>query len=245
MTSQSRGPELIDTYNRLIEWFKTKIDREDHRTAPYPAGLEYVTRNKLLSDNKIRRLNDYRGLRNAIVHSTSPTGGKRGFIAEPTEEALREFKALVDEIINPPTVMNVAIKGDQIYTTTLEALAIEVMKEMTRKSYSHVPVMLDNKIVGVFSENTVFSFIAAADDVVHSGTRIEEFRAHLPIHEHFGESFLVLSEDVSLAEAYRAFSNAKEKNVRVGAIFVTATGKWDQSLLGMITAWDLAGADYF
>jgi predicted transcriptional regulator len=242
--AEFRGQEFIDTYNQLIDWFKTKIDRFDHRTAPYPAGIEYVTRNKLLSPNKIRRLDDYRTLRNAIVHSTSPKGGKGGFIAEPTESAVKEFKSLVNELLNPPNLMNVAVKRPEIYSTTFDARAIDVMQEMNRKSYSHVPVLSDNKVLGVFSENTVFSFIATVDDVIHKDTRIEEFSAHLPIDKHLSEAFAFVSQRTPINEVCQIFSQARERGVRIGAVFITLSGQSDEPLQGMITAWDLAGADY-
>jgi CBS domain-containing protein len=243
MTSQHRGIELIEIYNQLIEWFKTKINQTDHKNSPYPAGIDYVYRNKLLHPNKIARLQDYRTLRNAIVHSTTPAGSGGGFIAEPSEAAVTEYRALVHELLNPPKLMDIAIKFSQVYSTTLQARAIDVMREMNQHAYTHVPVLTDGRVVGVFSENTVMSFIVRADDVVHKDTRIAEFADFLPIEKHISETFLFVSQDTPVVDVCNMFADAKEKGVRVGAVFITHSGKSDQGLLGLVTAWDLAGVD--
>jgi hypothetical protein len=39
------------------------------------------------------------------------------------------------------------------------------------------------------------------------------------------------------------FQENLEKKKRLGAVFVTANGKEDEAMLGLITAWDVAGAD--
>ncbi|WP_326908696.1 CBS domain-containing protein [Sedimentibacter sp. MB31-C6] len=60
----------------------------------------------------------------------------------------------------------VVIHANNIYKTSLNSNALEVIQEMNKNTYTHVLVLEDGKIIGVFSENTVFSFFAHKEDVI-------------------------------------------------------------------------------
>ena len=113
---------------------------------------------------------------------------------------------------------------------------------MNEKTYSHVPVIENKKLIGVFSENTIFSYlvenhIIATDEDIP----IREFEELIPVDRHASEYFEFVPRDTLVIDIEEMFQNGLKENKRISVIFVTETGKRSESLLGLITPWNLAG----
>lgn len=187
----------------------------------------------------------YARLRNAIIHN--PYSETIDPIAEPHEAIVKRYSELKDRILNPPKVMSIAIPAEKIFSTTMGAKALEVMRVMDKKIYAYVPVLdARGQIVGVFGENAVFSFLAK-NGVCQIGadTSVAEFEEFIPINNHTSESFEFVTPKTTLAEVQDLFEHGLTERKRLGVVYVTDNGKQDGQLQGMITAWDLAGSEKF
>ena len=71
---------------------------------------------------------------------------------------------------------------------------------------------------------------------------IGQFREFLTLEGHKNESFPFHPRNVTAAAVAQQFNEYVEQNRRIGAVFITENGQRNQRLLGMITAWDIAGA---
>ena len=190
---------------------------------------------------RLTELKQFANLRNVIVHWSGHVG--EGPIAEPHEDIVREYESLVHRVLNPLKAMDRAVKGDDIYKTSCDSAAADVIREMHSKVYTHVPVTDENnRLLGVFSENAIVSYLAHHKTVtIDSGTRIGEFRDFIRLGSHRSEVFDFMGPDALLIDVARKFQENLKNKKRIGALFVTSGGTSEEVVLGLITAWDVAG----
>lgn len=113
---------------------------------------------------------------------------------------------------------------------------------MSKNTYTHVPVLDKGVLIGVFSESTLFSYIIKngvlfiEDDVL-----IKEFEEFIPIDKHESECFEFVSKKALVIDIENIFQIGLKDQKRISVVFITENGKPKEKILGMITAWDLAG----
>ena len=105
---------------------------------------------------------------------------------------------------------------------------------------SHVPVLSDEKMAGVFSVITVFSHALTGKELTE-GTKISEFRELLAMNGHRSGRFLVMGKDASYMDVRQEFERLSGPNDRLNAVFLTTTGDDKGELLGILTPWDVLG----
>jgi len=235
----SASDEFLDIFNEVDSYLR-KISGCGETVSHMFVVDRLGDSNKLIRNHK-DELKLYARLRNAIVHN--PFGSTIDVIAEPHPDIVEKYRALRDQIKNPPMALNVAIKPHKIYSTIMDANAREVMQTMANKAFTYVPV-LDEKqhIIGIFSENTVFLYLARNEICAVDGqTVIAEFAEYLPLNQHASEYFEFVAKNTSLDGVRELFERGLAERKRLAAVFITDDGSRDQELLGMITAWDIAG----
>ncbi len=226
---------FLAAYNTLDQYLRK--GRNDPRLS-YSALIEDST--KIPASQK-SRLRVYGHLRNAITHS------ERGIdepIAEPHVEEVEKFERIVKGILDPPTALSKGIPSDRIFSVSYSDNVFHVIKQMNSSVYTHAPVLQEGSVIGVFSENVVFSYLGHhSDALLDSTATIELFRDFLPLEAHTSETFRFVSRGSSLVGVAQMFVKALDHRDRLGAVFITESGNQSQALLGMLTAWDLAGSD--
>lgn len=235
----SNSEVFLSIYNELDRYMRRELksnDEESHTSLI----KRMAEKNKIFFRYK-EDLISFAKLRNAIVHN--PYKKYAEPIAEPHSFIVKEFEQIKNEVINPPIALyTIAIRSESIYTTTVDAVALDVMKEMSKKTYTHVPVIEDRRLIGVFSENSIFSYMVENQDVlVERDAKIREFSEFIPIDKHKSELFMFVPKNTLIIEIEDMFQNQLDEGKRLSAIFITETGKSTERVLGMITAWDVAG----
>lgn len=179
-------------------------------------------------------------LRNAIVHN--PYLRTANPIAEPHPDTVKKYKYILDLSINPPKALSIAIPGQKIFKATLKSNVQEILKTMLQHTYTHVPIIENDKMVGVFSENTVFCYIAKNKGcIITSDFTVQEFADFIPLDQHQSEYFEFIPRDSLLQDVENIFKTGLQKIKRISVVYITEHGKPEEKLLGMLTAWDLAG----
>jgi predicted transcriptional regulator len=124
----------------------------------------------------------------------------------------------------------------------LDDKALDVMEIMNNKTYTYVPIIEDGRLFGVFSENTVFSYIVNTGDVILAKeVKIREFSKFIPVDKHESESFTFVSKDALVIDIEDMFSKELKHDKRLAVVFITHNGDLNEKILGLITAWDVAG----
>lgn len=184
---------------------------------------------------------DYcRVVRNFLTHNPK-VGGVYPII--PSQEMIDLLKKCIDLLSNPPLAIDSALPIDRIFTTTLNEKAVDVIKVMNRFTYTHVPVYNNNtekKLVGIFSENTIFSYLCSKSSVhITPNTLIKEFSEFLPLDDHINEYFSFVPTSTHLSEIEELFRYSLRNNKLLAAVYFTKNGNREEPILAMMTHWDI------
>lgn len=235
----SNSVEFLEIYNDLDKYMRRMLNVDDF------VGHTELTKRMGLKNKIFKRykddLSDFAMLRNAIVHNPDKKYAEP--IAEPHDYILNKYKEISNRVKNPPIALNViAIKSEYIYTTNMNAVALDVMKEMNKNTYTHVPVVENERIIGVFSENSVFSYMVKKEDVlIEKDVKIKEFADFIPLEKHESEFFKFVPKNKLVIDIEEMFQKELDNRKRLSVVFITESGKPTEKILGLITAWDVAG----
>ena len=229
-----RAELFLNEYKRLEEYAANRFNLKDTDSAVF-----YLK--DLPEYRNIRIELDYcREVRNLLQHRSKIQGS---FAVEPSEEMIKLLRKTIKTILNPPKARDIAIPKAKILYKTLNDYVKPTMTEMINRTFTHIPILENGIVTGVFSENTVLCYLADEQIIgVEDSARFSALEQYLPIDAHKSESFRFIPQDMPLAEVSSIFENALKKQDRIGLIFTTQTGKPTEKVLGIITAWDVAGA---
>jgi CBS domain-containing protein len=122
---------------------------------------------------------------------------------------------------------------------------IQLLRTMNKNIYTHVPIMDGDKLVGIFSENTLLSYLAdAGEAIITDDMTVADFADCIPLKAHASELFVFLPRSARLSQIFEVFNKAIHKHERIGMVFITEHGEENEKPLGIITAWDLASPDF-
>jgi CBS domain-containing protein len=231
---------FLATYNKLDDYMRARLKRK--LGAGHVALIEDLAKIEPLVQHFQRRLEAFAKLRNSIVHDSLPDADP---IAEPHERIVEEYETILKLLLHPPEALKVAVNIDEIFTTDWEQCVVDVVATMNANVYTHVPILRDGAVVGVFSENTICSYLAGRRRaVIDPNTRIGEFRDYVPLAKHASEVFEFLPQGATVADVLLQFQHSIRDKKRLATIFITADGQPTGRLLGLVTAWDLAKPDF-
>ena len=167
------------------------------------------------------------------------------FQVEPSVEMIQLLEEIIKVLENPRKISDVWISKNDMYTAGLSDKVLHIMGIMQEKNFTHVPILDEKNLVcGVFSENTLFEYIAKKGRVdgiigLDRETEMSEYRDYLPLDKHINETFKFVKRDTTLFEIERMFRKEAKNHKRIGMIFATENGKDTEKILGIITAWDI------
>ena len=222
--------EFLDLYRRL-ETGAERMLGNDSRSSPV-MRLSHQRGFSAYRDE----MDFCREVRNLLSHEPKVDGA---YAFYPSEELLAVLRGLVRMVEYPITVADRMTPTDKLITTTPKALAIPVMQRMRKENVSHIPILADGRVEGIFSVGTVFQ--AILDGAVHidEQTTIGDFAAYLPLEQHMGQGFAFVGKTIPLTEAGAIFDGAYSRKHKIKLLLVTATGRSSERLLGVISPYDL------
>ena len=226
--------DFLNLYSELEKYVKnrygTKMSREEARKPVY-----YLE--NLVAYSKYRDKIEYcRTIRNFLDHNPS-IGSEFPVIA--SEAMIHFLSDLINDLKTLPTAEQKMIK--EVCTRTPDNKLLPMMRLMREKNYTHIPIVQNDKVIGVFSESSILSFtIDHPDVIITDNTRVSDIMDYLRLFDRKAESFRFVPHDMLISEINIIFENAVKAGDRIGLIFVTNSGKETEKLLGILTAWDIA-----
>jgi predicted transcriptional regulator len=239
--NETNASKFITIYNELDKYMK-KVLNFDNNVSHTGLIRRIAKKNKIFSRYE-DDLVSFAELRNTLVHN--PRKRVADPLFEPHDNIVKYYQKILDVITKPPVALDtIAIRSKDVYSASLDSIALNVIKEMNKNTYTHVPVIEEDKIIGVFSENTVFSYIASNEDVLlEKEELVGEFSDFIPLDDHESEYFEFVPKDALIVDIKEKFQKGLKNKKRLSTIFITETGSEKEKLLGLVTAWDLAGYD--
>lgn len=185
------------------------------------------------------KLDLMREMRNLLSHNADMDGE---MIFEPSPGVMRAMDEVLSYVTRPPRAIDRATRTENLFCAGYRESALNVMRAMEKRGFSHVPILEKGRLLGVFSVRTVFSKMVRDPDFdIRPDTTLEDFKMLLPIEAHRGERYAFMAADAALEEARQAFSAYPGPNRRLAALFLTEHGGEDEPVLGMLTPWDVLG----
>ncbi len=228
---------FVAVYNELDHYMRKKNNSSSY--VDHGQLLREMAEKNFIFKEHITELRLFSEIRNLIVHNPYPNVNP---IFQPHEYLVERYKEIYNKIKHPPKAMSIAIPASTIFTVTLEDNVHKVLEVMVKKTYTYVPVFDKGRFFGVFSESVLVSYYADKKDfIMGKEAKVEDFKDYLPFDKHSNEYFEFVSRDTLLSEVLEIFQSNLKKRKRIGVVYVTERGKKEEKLLGMITAWDIAG----
>ncbi len=231
--------EFITIYNEIDDYMRNELDVD--QGVPHTDLIKRISEKNKVFARYSNDLLSFARLRNAIVHN--PYKRHADPIADPHNNVVKKYQHILSKVLNPAKAIDtIAVRSENIFTADLDDRALKVMAAMNENTYTHVPVIENGRLIGVFSENTVFSYIVKTKDVIlEKEVKLREFSEFIPISKHESESFAFVSREALVADVEQMFADQLQQGKRLAVVFITHNGAPGEKLLGMITAWDIAG----
>ncbi len=238
---KSNAERFVSAYNQLDEYMKQNLGNDTRNTTYYHRVIGMAAKDTTFRKYK-ELLHSFGELRNAIVHDFGRNGME--IIAEPHLEQVKIYEKILIEAMNPPKALaKVAVKLEDLYTLEPDYNVLKAIQIMAKENYNYAPVIDNNQLVGVFSEESIFDYLKDHGSVdLTKGLKIKDIVQYTKLEAHRSEVFQFATKYETVADLEERLRkvNDLDRNKRLEVVFITDKGKADEKLLGMVTIWDLA-----
>ena len=224
---------FIDKYKSLESLIDAEYDLPNDESA-----VSYILRKPEYRSVK-SELDYCRQVRNLLSHNPKID---RRYSVEPSDAMIALLEQTIERIRNPQRAKHILIPIAKVSCRTMDNFVLPAMREMNEKVYTHIPILRDGIVEGVFSENTLLSYLSDDEIVSIDGSvKFADIAEYLPLEKHRSEFFRFIDADMLVSKIADEFADAVKNQDRIGLMFVTANGKKTEKLLGIISPWDVAG----
>lgn len=178
-----------------------------------------------------------REIRNILSHNADSKGEA---VVQPSQSMLRRLDEIIAHVKRVRAAKDYGTPAERIMSAHLNDNVLCVMRNMQKNGYSHVPVIHKGAFAGVFSVKCLFDYLAKNGlESLKDDARIADFAEALRMDSHAGERYLFVAENASIITVRSAFESVREKNRRLSMVFVTKSGSPDETIIRMISPWDV------
>ncbi len=225
---------FLEKYRELENLARTEYDLEES-DSPI-AHLSRINAFRDIRDD----LDLCRKVRNLLIHERRILGADA---VEPGEEMIALLDETLRRVRRPLRATDIAVGIERVHWRSLGDPVLPAVRIMNEKRISHIPILRNGVVEGVFSDSTVMACLLDGEAAkITGGRRFSDLEKYLPLDAHRADSFRFVAGDAPVADIADIFADALTKSERIGLVFVTASGRSSERLLGIITSWDLAGS---
>jgi len=220
---------------------------EDVATNKYTNGVGYDQGKSFIFDLRREfKFYDHKigycaNVRNLISHSV---GGDFG--VEIPDNMIKFLEYILAHLESPKKARQyfIPIAEGKVYTATRDSKVLGVMSQMREHGYTHVPILIDGVVVGVFSANKLFQYMYAMGNkdelvAIDKNTTLDELKDFLSWEQSTNETYEFVGQEDKLFNLQQIVQQHFDNQKHLGMFFVTASGKSTERLLGVLTPWDL------
>lgn len=230
-----------NTACRFIRTFE-KIVTEVNSLAGAPLSRSFELRNAAKRSSIVRKhqrqLSYIRDVRNLLQH---PPHDSDDPAVHVSEAFIEEVETLLEYLRSPLRARRVGIPRSRVKVARLTDRLGDLAKEMKRKRFTHVPIV--NKrdvIIGVFNEAALFDYLwSEAEMTIGRHMQISKVFDYCRLDANHTETFKFVSPQTPFDDLAETFLTLQSCTMRVGVIFVTASGKKTERFQRLITPWDV------
>lgn len=233
----TNNEKFFNLYNILDDLLRKRYNINDFGVSVIFKRINEL-KSSIIPQDKIRgeQLDIIRNLRNSLAHIEKYNNEENFTISSSLIKTLQKE---IEDIKNPLIANDICKKIDFVLTATFEDKIMNIASLMLKNGFTHVPILENGRLFGVFSQNTIFSCFVKQDGIIiNEKTTIKEYKDFLPIESHETESFLFVSQDKKVDDLINLFTQ-KINGKRLVMIFVSKNGLASEKILGIITSYDI------
>lgn len=227
-----------EQFIRVFEDLKEELNRRAKLSKSVSFEIEAAASRDKSVANCQTALRYVRDIRNALQH---PKHGTSGHAFEINSDYLDEIRRLLQHLRNPPNANSVGVSRKEMKTADLSDHLGDLAKDMKATGFSHLPILDEgDRLLGVFNEAAVFDFLwQEPEQIIGRSMTVEAILQHCRLDAEHTETFKFVRPGISVEELAEMFKAVETPFTRIGAIFVTPSGKTNEPVSRMITPWDV------
>ncbi len=235
MSLQSKTDQFLEKYRAL-----ESLVANTYHLGQGDSAVNFLMKRREFK-NVREQLDFCRDVRNLLAHNPKVKGQ---YLVEPSDAAIHLLDQIIHTIKHPLTAIDIAVGRSDILFRRENNFVRSAMAAMRDRAISYVPILEEERVIGVFSEYALLSYLVDKDyHGIPADLRFYDISSYLAFDRYPGESFCFISPNLSADRLEEIFDAASKEAKRIGLLFVTTNGKQDGKLLGIISAWDMAGVD--
>ena len=222
---------------KFLELENLVIQEEDNDTKLSLKLKELKNKHKEPYYSKYDFIDFCRECRNRISHNSY----ENDFIMYG-EKMIEKLEEIIEEIKHPYKVFDKSTKN--VKYANLNDNVRDVMLEMMNKSYTHIPIYDNNKLIGIFSENTLFNYLYKNKIIeVDENTTFNDIIDFISI-DNAKEVIKFVARNKLYDDVCMEFIKEFKKGSKLSCVLVTENGKSSEKVIGILTSWDIIGREF-
>lgn len=226
---------FLDRFHSIESILRQQIGREEHIL--FSQLVNQAAKKNALIRQKTERLKSFGDLRNAIQHGSGLNGE---VIAEPHDKIVNEIIDIEEKLRSPKRMNHFFCDVYSLNETDSMSKMLQLVQQF---QYSQFPVFNSKgEFISLVTESGITNWLASKvkDDLISfEETRVSDL---ISVDE-LAETYRFISRRNTIYEAKDYFLQAANEGRKLEALLITESGKSNQSLLGILTHWDLAKFD--
>lgn len=182
-------------------------------------------------------------VRNLLSHN--PKIGN-AYAVEPSQQMLDFMDFIIEKVKSRARCHDIAIKYNNVLKASPDGKIIDYIKIMYERGISHLPIVQNHRVVGVYNAQSVYSYLSDLSCKTIENLKnatFESLNAHTHITGRKNEEFIFIRSNMYVDELEEIFEKSIRSGRRIRLVFLTQNGKPTEPLRGIITPWDIIGAE--
>lgn len=176
-------------------------------------------------------------VRNLLSHKKKISNN---FAVEPSQQMIDFIDNLIKKIKKRTKCYEIQISESHVCWKSINDSVKDTIKEMSKKLYTHIPILENGVVIGVFDENSIFNYLSKQEIImIEDKTIFNDIKDYIGLSDREMEEFIFFSPNSYLEELENEFEKAYRRGKRIGIAFITQNGSPYEKLQGIITPWDM------
>lgn len=158
-----------------------------------------------------------------------------------TDEFIEKLENIIKQIKNPPSAYSMSTKN--ITSANVDDNVHNIMNLMNEKNNTHIPIYEKNKLIGIFSENSIFNYLLKEESIkITSKTTFKDILDYISI-DNCNETIKFVSKKEKYNDVTNDFIKKYKNGEKLSCILITQNGIIGEQVEGLITSWDIIGKE--
>jgi predicted transcriptional regulator len=234
--------ETTEKFIRVYEELVKEVNKRAHDAGSHRFEIEKAAQKDRGVARHHELLRYIRDIRHPLQHPKHKSPGPAVHISPAF---LVEVEGILNHLRNPPNANSVGVSRKEMKTAQLTDQLGDLADHMKRTGFSHLPILdEENVLIGVFNEAAIFDYIWHVDEQIVQRTMIvEDVLPHCRLEAQHTETFRFVAPKTLVDDLIELFRAIETPLTRVGAVFVTLSGKPEKPVQRLITPWDVMSTE--